>query len=1173
MSEKPTFPMIWPSLIVVALGIYSYFTLQPPLDTARPDPKATPGFPSPPTPPGLHAYDARLWEDPLAVVHESRPQSSRVSLDEIRSYVRSAVSKAYPEKLHRELRDSSNGNNAEVNRNLVVLPVMVPGGKYGEDRERRMRMRYAVVSALSICNYHPKFAGRLSAVSMPLYVDGAATNRSFKEYLTIPVEFYLDFPDRGLLTDNHSVDEVCPHAVDAADCDCESGRRPQGRGKVRLPKVPVLVCWIDESRLGGRPLAVLAQVLDHLLRRDGRPQKLMTAARQSSVGNIDWNVLLEQLGQVHSISERLMAIVQKEWTSLNQLHAPLAAEVCILGPASSDTLFRMAYENDNPQFFFGKNSANRNPDPYYASRENRPLPCGYFAGHDYFVKPVQMLSARATIPEEFTRNSDPPNTEAALQNFTSGKPTSSGLQVSRIIGSDSSLAKAIKTELQLRDAWGNEESGLDECHVALIAERDTQYGRAIVHAFNVAFQTKHSEELSYRRERPDFDPYISTVAYLRGIDGEMHHGEEKSSSDKRSDSRDHDASVRVVTDEVEPEGEPQKDYLLRIQQQLQALDNQLREEGGRGITAIGVVGSDVFDKLLILRSLKKRFRYAQFFTTDLDANFWRKTEYDTTRNLIVASHFGLQLHPDLQRDVPPFRDSYQTSLFLATLVAGRDRRTMDLLKSRHECDGHYSIWTSSDASAPLNPLIFEIGKHGPYQLTTTGGRRGLVPHLTETWVSESQLRSGDSAPDLTAQLHPTSPRERPNSGRTLAKTFKRIGAAAFLVLVLTAASMSLLNFFMPVFQKLRDYIVRLWRDYLQFVSDLLQRLGYSVVVPERTANDENSETRDKRGGFLVRAVVVVCVVVAVGLMVLLIHRDHRTPSGEPFSLMEGISIWPSVILNLIAATIGVVAVFDCKRRMKGNANRLADSVKPRIHSISWEELPTFAAPRSVLIRALLLTFCFGVMSYLLFRTFQLPHIPARGSFAGNVTRVSLFAAYSAVVFVSLYVLVNVIDFRQSIVRLRKKSVDNNNRGEFGAVIELAARRSDEIGTTLIYPFVILLIMYIAQLTVFDDWKLNIPLLIIWFVLVGSLFLSAWRMRRESVKLRQKVVQLLNELKAATAGGRSPARNRGLEEMTAAIESESRGAYCAWTDDALLRAVAIPLGGGSGMLLLQQLLLR
>ena len=71
-----------------------------------------------------------------------------------------------------------------------------------------------------------------------------------------------------------------------------------------------------------------------------------------------------------------------------------------------------------------------------------------------------------------------------------------------------------------------------------------------------------------------------------------------------------------------------------------------------GVKAIGLVGSDLYDKLLILQALRNRFKTKIFFTTDLDARYLHADQKDWTRNLVVASNFGFSLNPQLQRFDP-----------------------------------------------------------------------------------------------------------------------------------------------------------------------------------------------------------------------------------------------------------------------------------------------------------------------------------------------------------------------------------------------------------------------------------------------------------------------------------------------------------------------------------------
>ena len=74
--------------------------------------------------------------------------------------------------------------------------------------------------------------------------------------------------------------------------------------------------------------------------------------------------------------------------------------------------------------------------------------------------------------------------------------------------------------------------------------------------------------------------------------------------------------------------------------------------------------------MLILRALRPEFPETYFFTTDFDEAYTIKSELPYTRNLIISSSFEVAcLSTWLQGDIPPFRDTYETSAFLATQLA------------------------------------------------------------------------------------------------------------------------------------------------------------------------------------------------------------------------------------------------------------------------------------------------------------------------------------------------------------------------------------------------------------------------------------------------------------------------------------------------------------------------
>ena len=187
---------------------------------------------------------------------------------------------------------------------------------------------------------------------------------------------------------------------------------------------------------------------------------------------------------------------------------------------------------------------------------------------------------------------------------------------------------------------------------------------------------RKSEDRPSTEPPPSDKPRIILKSYLRGIDGVTASDDKKpqdqstgKDAPKKADDTEEALDKRAARAGDRPHGPGQSDYLRRLTDSLVEDDKQIRLRGDPGIRAIGVLGSDVFDKLLVLRALKPNFPNAIFFTTDYDAALTMQSELDWTRNLIVASSFGPMLGDKLQGDIPPFRSAYQTSAFLATQLA------------------------------------------------------------------------------------------------------------------------------------------------------------------------------------------------------------------------------------------------------------------------------------------------------------------------------------------------------------------------------------------------------------------------------------------------------------------------------------------------------------------------
>ncbi|MGR9117262.1 MAG: hypothetical protein ACU85E_16010, partial [Gammaproteobacteria bacterium] len=126
--EKQPAPFPLPGIISILVALLAIFAEQlEPLQSSRP---------AVPEKVKLESIDARLWQDPLAVVKD---------------YV-SAAPLEKQLKNHR-IEDLANliaGHRPESGTNpVIVLSVMVFGGSYAELTEFRLRTRYAVLSGLA----------------------------------------------------------------------------------------------------------------------------------------------------------------------------------------------------------------------------------------------------------------------------------------------------------------------------------------------------------------------------------------------------------------------------------------------------------------------------------------------------------------------------------------------------------------------------------------------------------------------------------------------------------------------------------------------------------------------------------------------------------------------------------------------------------------------------------------------------------------------------------------------------------------------------------------------------------------------------------------------------------------------------------------------------------------
>jgi hypothetical protein len=311
----------------------------------------------------------------------------------------------------------------------------------------------------------------------------------------------------------------------------------------------------------------------------------------------------------------------------------------------------------------------------------------------------------------------------------------------RTVSSDFTVVSALYQELQYRGVRNVGE-------IALITERDTLYARLISRYFNNCEGTRRvkdrftvtglgEDEGASVIDAADDKIQPQCFTYLRGLDGlappAPNSGDAAQSSSDTKSGATPGAPAAPLTQESAT-GQGQFDYLRRLATALASARDDpacgrmarilalggVPGEGehvcGRQIKAIGVVGSDIYDKLLVLQALRPAFPRYIFFTTDLDARLTDGQNLQWTRGMVVGSSLGLSLRPELQESVPPFRDSYQTATYYSTRQAVHQFIDAEA-EPIDEKDKEARDLTAIDLFWTRRPHVFEIGRTQAFDLS------------------------------------------------------------------------------------------------------------------------------------------------------------------------------------------------------------------------------------------------------------------------------------------------------------------------------------------------------------------------------------------------------------------------------------------------------------------------
>ncbi|MGB6175809.1 MAG: hypothetical protein WBF43_05610, partial [Methylocella sp.] len=586
--------------------------------------------------------DARLWQDPFEAVDNA--------LDALDKPGKRTPEQQCPKNPSND--SPCNSPLTQKDKETLVIGVTVSGAPYFEDAEQRRRTRYAVLAGLERAGFVPRDARRIGYFwwtkpppSAALQLPPLALSRQFV--------LYQQWWDRNRPAAIATTVQLPPLAL--------SPLLQLYRQRSNLDK---LAATATTGQLPPVALSRLLQLYQQWLDRN-EPAAIATA--QKTFVPYEWFQKASQRSIPHGSQSAPQKSILVLWLreedlkevplrKISALKASLKVQedqnIKIIGPFSSDILYDMANEA-RPWIDIAPQRAEIEKT---SKRDNRPD-----------LKNVQFYAYGASAPDSQLLG----NLTDTVQSYFNDRD----INLQRTIATDDTLAYGMVTELKRRKVNPGHAGGGD---LALISEWDTFYGQTLPQAVERQFALGRIRPGWHRQSR-DGHRWINKFTYLRGLDGQLPlaEGTEDRKRDKATTQGEKQTSApdffKIETDTKtleRPIGQGQFDYLRRISEHLHKIDDKLRrDKPASKISAIGILGSDVFDKLLILRALRPGFPEALFFTTDFDEAFTITSELPFTRNLIISSSFGPNLGNKFQGEIPFFRDTYQTSAFLATLLA------------------------------------------------------------------------------------------------------------------------------------------------------------------------------------------------------------------------------------------------------------------------------------------------------------------------------------------------------------------------------------------------------------------------------------------------------------------------------------------------------------------------
>jgi hypothetical protein len=1028
---------------------------------------------------GVEDIDARLWQDPFQAIYKYEIGRAQQLKDlgltpDLKQ--RNQVSESHKKIFLKELKQQQDLGT------LTLLGVLVPGGPYFVDAENRRRTRYAVLSGLASSKFHPEnseYIGYLNGGDW-VYSEQSGNPEIYHSPLplTLPFEWFT-------------------------------------RKNKNNKREKVLVLWLEA---------------DHFSHEHDGKQEPLQGLRELyksffGKGNNKKRVPFKVIGPPGST--QLQEIVQEVSDSANQKPGgddlPGIEIFSTRATKDEEQILQEILDTSNPstwKYLYGENILSLDPTSTASKLNDTPVNVIKNQGQDL-----------QRVPEDLSNLSIRKYFEEKDISFLRTTPT------------DLELAKALVREFNLR--------GIERCSdIALISEWDTDYGRAFKDTIVKAWEEllpKDPEDKEEIDPCPNFKN-IHFFSYLRGLDGGV--SESASSSSKKSKSSKPLDSKEQSVDfaNLRAEKERQYDYLLRLTERIEETEKRFGDKEENWLNpfewsnpfkthhfeAFGILGSDYYDKLVVLQSLRKKFEHAQFFTTDMDARLFHPEDFKHVRNLIVASGFGLRLRDDLQKSVPPFRDTYQTSAYLATLLA-------------FESDSCKQTLTQEKLNQWLPARVFEVGRTQAFDLSPTQES----DKKSESLINSTCFKPFNVNENTKSGLHPQP-----------APSISSYKVPAVAILVLSLIFLVCLRL----------------KEYWQWV--------------------------------LAGALIVTAYWIGVS------YLGSQWDAEEPLAFFEGVSVWPTDFIRLIAIlmTVAVIGWYSGnpfsstpKGKLKKNWDDISnDFMYSKVKTANkWTPYEKSVFWKKVVGRAVV----FIGLGILILTTVRFPFIPIRGVLSKSVDIIILAGFIISFATTLHYSGVHLSDSIELLENFKDEDMKwpNEIKKKFfteaipGAVssppsdpakppdptelpdsmktmlngpvsLRFIARRTDAVDELIYFPLGILTLGVLSRARVFDNWDFPVSLGALFIYGALYVLVKALQVQREAKKWKTNLIDQL-EMQKIHFNALGQKQEQGfLELLIEDTRNFRQGAFMPLAEHPFYRALLLPFSGFGAMALLEYMFL-